>query len=134
MTLAERDHMKKYEKIFIILVVAWMIGNLMTPLFFSATSNAMSSSSTAAQKSFYQVLIVMYGYVRLLPQLLIAIWMFCDAKSRNLNKWIWGVVGLGLGINGAVLYVALQILEAIRPKNEHVRPQSVAGHPPQDEP
>ena len=120
--------MKKYEKILIILVIAWFIGNLMTPLFFSATSHAMSSSSTAAQKTYYHALSVIYGYVNLLPQFLIAIWMFFDAKKKNLNKWIWGLVGLGLGINGAVLYVALQILEAIRQKNENGSQQSVPGY------
>ena len=123
--------MKKYEKILIILVIAWFIGNLMTPLFLSATSHAMSSSSTMGQKTYYHALSVVYGYVHMLPQFLIAIWMFIDAKKKNLNKWIWGVAGLGLGINAAVLYVALQILEAILQKNENGSQQAVPGYPPQ---
>ena len=120
--------MKKYEKILVILVVAWFIGNMVSPLMLSAASHAMSSSSTAAQKTYYNALSVIYGYVHLLPQFLIAIWMFFDAKKKNLNKWIWGLVGLGLGINGAILYVALQILEAIRQKNENGSQQSVPGY------
>ena len=123
--------MKKYEKILIILVVAWFIGNMVSPLMLSAASHAVSSSATGAQKTYYNTLSVVYGYVHLLPQFLIAIWMYFDAKKKNLNKWIWGVVGLGLGINGAVLYIALQILEAIRQKNENGSQQAGPGYPPQ---
>ncbi len=122
--------MKKYEKIFIVLVVAWFIGNMVSPLMLNATARAMSSSATAAQKNCANALSVAYGYVQLLPQCLIAIWMFIDAGKKHLNKWIWGIVGFGLGINGAILYVALQILDAIRLKNED-NPPSVPGHPPQ---
>ena len=117
--------------ILIILVVAWFIGNLVSPLMLSATSHAMSSSSTDSQKTYYNTLSVVYGYVHLLPQFLIAIWMFIDAKKKNLNKWIWGIVGLGLGINGAVLYIAIQILEVIQQKNDNGSQQSVPGYPPQ---
>lgn len=112
--------MKKYERILIILVVAWFIGNVSSPLMISSVSQAISTPSTGAPKAYYNVLSLFWGCMHLLPQILIAIWMFIDAKNKNLNKWSWGLVGLGLGINGAILYITLQILEFIR---------QIRGHP-----
>ena len=131
LTLAERNTMKKYEKLLIILAVAWAIGRLTSPPMYIALAKARLSSTPISQRTYYDAMYFLYAYAGMLPQILITVWMFIDAKKRNLNRWIWGAVGLGLGVNGAVLYIALQILEAIRQKNYNGSQQAGPGYPPQ---
>jgi hypothetical protein len=47
--------------------------------------------------------------IEALANVVCAIWLYIEAKSRALKAWAWSLLGLSSGLIGVLLYFAVQI-------------------------
>ncbi len=110
--------MKRIEKVAVVLVVLWFCTLVVTPLT-SYLTRVVFHQGALADQAFRlsmteSALLTVRLIIRALVHIGVAIWLFFEASRESAAKWIWGLFGLTFGINAAILYFLIQLIETMR--------------------
>ena len=112
--------MNKFEKIAILLVIAWLIA-LIFPFFADTiVLRFMTLEEYGALKSLQQVTLIAMSVITFLVQIVIGVWLYIDSKKKGNKPWVWLLFGFVFGINALILYYLIEIKNSYFDENDKV--------------
>jgi len=102
------DAMKQLEKM-MILACALMIANLVVQLGWRAFSSMLENMTEVDPDTLLHTKILVIGILKLLVPLVIATWLYREAKRDGAYPWIWVLLALVFQFLAPILYYALKI-------------------------
>jgi ABC-type transport system involved in multi-copper enzyme maturation permease subunit len=100
--------MKKYEIAAAVLVVLYVISIVCTPLYTTLLSKFYGAKYFSTMNFYQYATVWLQGFIRLLVQIAIAVWLARQAKKDGASPTIWALFGLLFSVLGTILYFVLR--------------------------
>lgn len=104
--------MKNIEKMVIVLSGLWLITQINNYLFNIVSLHFLGPRIFYLINGLDNLLMrISQSILPALVQIGIGIWLFQQARRDERSRWVWGLFGLTFGINAAILYFLMQLIE-----------------------
>ena len=104
--------------VFIVLALLTRISSLGMETWISSTFGASREMSALTAKG--NAMLILWNFVRVMVNIGIGVWLFISAGKDGRAKWIWGLFGLVGGLTAAVLYVLVDLTDAVKGRKENL--------------
>ncbi len=104
----------RIEKLAIIAMSVWLLSLILDPILM-AIAMRLGGSDAMALSAMSDVLpITIKGIVDVAVHLVVAVWLFKEAKRNGNSASVWGLLGLVFSILAVVVYLLCEILNKLK--------------------
>jgi len=105
--------MKKYEPMIILLCIAYLLAILPNPIFRWLIWRVYEPMQNSYMNLHTTLVLIVQGLIKLVVNIIVAIWLYRIAKSINLSPWLWFMFGLLFSLPALILFYILQLYKRL---------------------